>query len=111
MLRTALIGLLVGLAAPAFAQDPAAITRGEQVFAAQKCTVCHMVAGKGNKNGPLDGIGLKHTAEELRQWVTDAPTMAAKIKAERKPPMKAFVNIPPADLDDLVAFLQSLKKP
>ena len=43
MCRIALIGLLVGCAAPVFAQDPTAIARGETMFAEQKCVICHMV--------------------------------------------------------------------
>ena len=43
---------------PVFAQDKAqAIKRGEQVYAQQKCGTCHSTAGKGNKQGPLDGVG------------------------------------------------------
>ena len=36
--------------------------------------------------------------------------MAAKAKADRKPPMKAYPNIAKEDLDALVAYLASLKK-
>ena len=36
--------------------------------------------------------------------------MAAKTKAERKPPMKAYPNLAKDDLDALVAYLASLKK-
>jgi hypothetical protein len=35
--------------------------------------------------------------------------MAAKVKAERKPAMKAFPNLAKDDLDALVAFLASKK--
>ena len=35
--------------------------------------------------------------------------MATKTKAERKPVMKAYPNLPKDDLDGLVAYLQSLK--
>jgi hypothetical protein len=35
--------------------------------------------------------------------------MAAKAKAERKPAMKVF-TLPKDELDDLVAYLQTLKK-
>jgi cbb3-type cytochrome oxidase cytochrome c subunit len=37
--------------------------------------------------------------------------MAAKTKAERKPPMKAYATLPKEELDALVAYLQSLKTP
>jgi hypothetical protein len=36
--------------------------------------------------------------------------MTKKTKAERKPPMRAYPNLPKADLDALVAYMSSLKK-
>jgi mono/diheme cytochrome c family protein len=94
----------------AFAQHTEVIQRGEKVYAAQKCQICHSIAGKGNKNGPLDGVGSKLSVDEIRQWIVDAPTMTAKAKAARKPPMKSYPSIPKEDLDALVTYLYSLKK-
>ena len=82
--------------------------RGQEVYAAQKCSVCHAVAGTGNKRGALDGVGAKLSAGDLRSWITDAPAMTAKVKAERKPVMKAY-TLAKDDLDALVAYLQTLK--
>lgn len=101
---------IVMCASAAFAQHTEAIQRGEKVYTAQKCQICHSIAGKGNKNGPLDGVGSKLSVDEIRQWIVDAPTMTAKAKAARKPPMKAYPNIPKEDLDALVTYLYSLKK-
>lgn len=109
---TALI-LVTALSAAriASAQTPAQVEHGQKVFAAQKCSVCHSVAALGNKKGPLDGVGAKLSADVIRQWIVDAPAMAAKAKTERKPPMKAYATLPKEELDALVAYLQSLKKP
>ena len=104
---TALAIALVLLVTPfAHAQSVAA---GQKVYADQKCSVCHAIAGKGNKKGSLDKIGTKLSADDIRSWITDAPAMAAKAKAERKPPMKAYSTIAKADVDALVAYMQSLK--
>lgn len=92
------------------ASAQSAVERGQQVFTAQKCTVCHSVAGQGNKKGLLDGVGAKLSADEIRQWIVNAPEMAAKVKAERKPAMKPYAALPKDDLDALVAYLLSLKK-
>jgi mono/diheme cytochrome c family protein len=83
--------------------------RGQQVFAAQKCSMCHAVAGKGNAKGPLDGVGGKYSAAELKEWVVNAKGMAEKTKATRKPPMRDFSALPAADVDALVAYLRTLK--
>ena len=92
------------------AQNAATIEKGKQVYAAQKCQVCHSVSGVGNKKGMLDGIGARLKEDDLRQWIVAAPEMSAKAKAERKPAMKAYPNLPKEDLDALVSYLASLKK-
>ena len=94
----------------ASAQDKAQIERGMKVYAEQKCSVCHSIAGKGNAKGALDNVGAKLKADEIREWIVNAAEMTKKTKAERKPPMKAFANLPKEDVDALVAYLQSLKK-
>ena len=108
MIRIGLFALLLVIPATLSAQTPA--ERGQKVYAAQKCSICHSVAGVGNKRGALDEVGSKLSADETRQWIVDAPGMAAKAKAERKPPMKAYATLPKEDLDALVAYMQSLKK-
>ena len=94
------------LAVSAAAQD---LAKGEKVYADQKCGLCHSIGDKGNKKGPLDGVGGKLTAAEIRQWMVDAPGMTAKTKSERKPAMKSY-TLPGGDLDALVAYMASLKK-
>lgn len=91
----------------AAAQDAA---RGEQVFAAQKCTMCHQVAGKGNKLSPLDGIGAKMSAADIKEWIVDPDAAAKKHGSTKKPAMpKTYAKLPAADVDALVAYMQSLK--
>ena len=94
----------------ASAQDQGQIERGQKVYADQKCSICHLIAGQGNKNGPLAGVGSKLSADAIRQWIVASPEMAAKAKAERKPPMKPFTALPKEELDALVAYIGSLKK-
>jgi mono/diheme cytochrome c family protein len=103
-----IVALFVGVAATAAAQD-AKVAKGQQLFADQKCTLCHSVAGKGNAKGPLDAVGSKLKADEIRQWIVDAKGMTAKTKAARKPEMKQY-TLPQDDVDALVAYLSSLKK-
>jgi mono/diheme cytochrome c family protein len=97
--------------APAVAgQDAAAVKKGESVYGAQKCQTCHAIAGKGNKNNPLDGVGKKLSADEIRQWIVNPTEMTAKIKSTKKPPMPAkYKGLPAAELDALVAYMASLK--
>jgi mono/diheme cytochrome c family protein len=105
--------VLVAFAGAASAQD-AKVAKGKQLFTDQKCTMCHAIEGKGNVKGPLDGVGTKLTADEIRQWITDPATMATKAKADRKPAMSTmaakYKALSKDDVDALVAYLSSLKK-
>jgi mono/diheme cytochrome c family protein len=104
---TALTSLFLLTAIPAGAQDLKA--KGEKLFTDQKCSLCHSVAGKGNVKGPLDEVGTKLPAADIRAWITDAKAMTAKTGATRKPEMKQF-TLEKDDVDALVAYLTTLKK-
>jgi len=108
MVRSTVMGVLLiaAVASAASAQDLK--TKGEEVYTAQKCSLCHAVAGKGNPKGALDGVGTKLKADDIRAWLTDAKAMTAKSGATRKPDMKQY-SLPKDDVDALVAYLSSLK--
>jgi mono/diheme cytochrome c family protein len=100
--------LVAGAPRLASAQD---VKQGEQVYNAQKCQVCHSIAGKGSKTNPLDGVGSKLSAAEIREWITEPIEMAKKVQSAKKPPMaKRYDKLPAGDIDALVAYMQSLKK-
>jgi mono/diheme cytochrome c family protein len=107
-MRGITFGALVFVAAArmAGAQDSAA---GAKVFTDQKCSVCHSIGGKGNAKGPLDEVGSKLSAAEIRSWIEDAPGMTAKTNATRKPAMKSYA-LAKGEVDSLVAYLSTLKK-
>jgi len=100
--------LLQGVIAGAFFLTPTlyaqdAATQGANVYAAQKCQLCHSIADKGNKKNPLDGVGKKLSAEDIKKWIVSPK----EIKADTK--MKAYPNLPAKELDALVAYMLSLK--
>ena len=92
------------VAAPAMAQD---IEKGKAVYEAQKCSLCHSVGGRGNAKGPLDKVGAKLSADDIRKWIVTPKEM--KSDTGRKPEMRAYPSLPAADLDALVAYVKSLK--
>ena len=111
MVRTVIVTLIVlGVMPPAASAQNAAIERGKMIYAAEKCNVCHAVAGQGNKRGTLDEVGSKLTADEIRRWIVDAPAMTAATKATRKPVMRSYAHLAKEDVEALVAYMQSLKK-
>jgi len=101
------MALVAGVPGVARAQDAA---KGAEVYAAQKCSVCHSIAGKGGKSSPLDGVGAKLSAEDIKQWIVDPVAMSKKSSSTKKPPMPAkYGKLPAAELDSLVAYMVSLK--
>jgi mono/diheme cytochrome c family protein len=111
LVAAAAVTFTVGAAGAAFAQD--AKDKGLKVYTDQKCSTCHSIGGHGNAKGPLDDVGKKLTADEIRQWIVDPAAMTAKSKSERKPAMTMIAAklkaLPKADVDALVAYLSSLK--
>jgi mono/diheme cytochrome c family protein len=95
--------LAVSFAASAFAADAAA---GKTVFDGAKpaCKGCHTDA----KN-PLTKAGADNTADELKAWVRTPKDMIAKKGKKGIMPAYAADKISDADLDNLVAYMATLK--
>ena len=88
----------------------ARVDLGRKVYEQQKCASCHQIAKRGNSRFPLDGVGSKLTAAQLRRWMTDTAEMEAalpRLPAIRMSEMKFRLNA--RELDALVAYLASLK--
>ena len=103
--------LTLALAMPvgAAAQDADLIKKGQEIYAAQKCSMCHSIAGKGGKQSPLDGVGKKLSADDIRAWIINPAEMTKKTSSTKKPPMpNKWSKLPAADVDALVAYMQSL---
>jgi mono/diheme cytochrome c family protein len=102
------LGLGLAWAGSASADDT---ERGKEVYAEQKCKLCHSIAGEGNKKGSLDDVGSRVSAEDMKAWHRDPAAMTQKAGAERKPQMKKYPpeKLSDEDLDALVAYLLTLK--
>ena len=97
--------------------DPKAASAGRKLYVTYKCDKCHTIAGRGTKktDGELDSVGAELTAAEIKKWLTSPAEMEATLK---KPPKgtDAMSNalktkgIEPAEIDALVAYMQTLTK-
>jgi len=77
--------------------------RGEQVYKSHQCSMCHKVNGLGGKKGPaLDDVGAKRDAAWLEKYLMNPKSMIPK---GTMPPAK----VTPAELKDLVDYLETLK--
>jgi mono/diheme cytochrome c family protein len=91
------------------APDAKKVEAGKAAYEKYGCAKCHMIAGKGSKISPLDGVGTKLSAADLKMWITDPAAMQAKLPKKPIVPMKK-VDMPDADVDAIVAYLQTIKK-
>ena len=98
---TLALAAAVALAAPVRAGDA---TAGKEAYKTHKCSMCHQIAGAGGKmGGALDDIGAKKDADTLKKYIKDPKSVNDKAK------MKAYPDMTEKDLDDLVAYMMSLK--
>jgi mono/diheme cytochrome c family protein len=90
-------------------EKQALIAAGRRIFEAQGCMRCHSIAGEGSTRNPLDGVGERHTAEAIRQWIIAPAELKDQLSARAFQVKQAYHSLPPEDLDALVAYLQSLR--
>jgi mono/diheme cytochrome c family protein len=104
--------LWVGLGvASAQAPDPAKVALGAKTLEDTKCEKCHGSEGMGNKDKKLSLVGVspKMSAADIRKWIVTPEAMTAKLPRQPIEPMKKF-DLTEAQVDALVAYVQSLKK-
>jgi nitric oxide reductase subunit C len=102
LLATASVAILTGLA---FAQDPKLVAKGQSLSVKNKCSMCHLVGGKGGKIGlALDGVSERRDAAAMRRILTDPlkEFPDAKIKMPK-------IDWAAGDVDAVIAYLQTLK--
>jgi mono/diheme cytochrome c family protein len=100
MRRIAMVILMLGIAAPAFAGVDA------QELYNKKCKVCHELKGvagpKAKVGGKLDGIGAKHDEAWLKAYLTDPKSKMPDAKMKK-------INLSPEELDAMAQFLAQQK--
>jgi len=89
-------------------------TRGEKIFREDpvaSCIRCHQLGGEGGVVGPyLDGIAIRKELDYLREsLVTPQAKMAEGFNAGVSPMPPFGVLLKPQELEDVLAFLQTLE--
>ena len=94
--------VLIGLGAATMAASGDKV-KGEKVYKDAKCSVCHKIGSTGGKMGPeLTKVGAARDLAWLTKYLVNPKAENPKNKM---PPVKAKG----ADLDDLIAYMLSLK--
>jgi mono/diheme cytochrome c family protein len=99
----AVMGLGIGIS---YAGDVAA---GSVVYE-KKCRICHGDKGEGNPD-----VAKKLKAEQKPLWSDEVQKMSdadlTKLIKEGKDKMKPPKNVSDADIDNVIAFVRTIKKP
>jgi cytochrome c2 len=104
---TVAVASLTLASALVYARDPTLVARGQKLAVEHKCSMCHLVAGKGGKIGKaLDGVSDRYDAAALKHILTDPQKEFPDAKI--KMPKVAWAA---GDIDAVVAYLQTLKAP
>lgn len=86
------------LPGPAFAEA----AKGEQVYKAKQCSLCHKINGSGGKQGPdLSDVGTKRDAEWLQKYLVNPKSVVPK-------GTMPAAKVTPDELRDLIDFLETL---
>ena len=96
------LNLLIIAALTATSMSAADATAGKAVYAA-KCKSCHGADGEGN---PAIAKAMKVEMKPLSATTTDVKDVITKGQGKMKP----VTSVTGADLDNVVAYVNSLKK-
>lgn len=81
---------------------------GRALFESQGCVHCHAIGDRGNPRNPLDGVGAHRKPEELRDWITAGGEARGILSPAVVQAKRHYAELPPEQLDALVAYLAGL---
>jgi mono/diheme cytochrome c family protein len=88
--------------------------KGKALFLANGCMDCHSINGQGCTEGvSLSSVGLRRDADFLKQQLIDPDKHVEKNKKafNSEPNLMSNPNLSPREVDLIVTYLQTLKKP
>lgn len=101
---TALAAMIASAGSPVGAA-PGSVANGQKLYTTQGCASCHTIGGKGGKIGP--DLSKEGTKKRSTQWlVAFLKNPKSTNPKSIMPPVKGS----PKELQDLAAYMQSLKK-
>lgn len=87
--------------------DSKLIEEGRKIYQEQNCSACHSIAGKGNPRTPLDSVGIRRTAEELRNWVIGSDKLQGLLPDSIRRLKQKYKELSEDELDAIVSYLKN----
>lgn len=104
---TRMPGLEPPVQSPPAAAEPARLALGRAVLEREGCLQCHALGGSGNPRSPLDGIGARRPAADIRQWIVADAAVADRLPARIAQVKQRYRALPEDELDALIEYLLS----
>lgn len=99
---------------PVKSKSNADAARGKQLYLANGCMDCHSIDGRGCTEGvSLSSVGLRRDAQFLKEQLIDPEKHVEKNRKafNSEPNLMTNPNLTPKEIDLIVDYLQTLKKP
>lgn len=84
---------------------------GKEIYGREGCARRHSIAGEGSPRSPLDGVGERLSAEEIRKWIVAAPELEDELSGRVFRAKQAYGKLPEAELVALAAYLRTPRPP
>lgn len=89
--------------------EPKRIETGRQIYKQQACANCHSIAGQGNPRNPLDSVGTKRSADELRDVIIGADVLQGALPESVRKLKQRYRKLSDDELNALVVYMLSLR--
>jgi len=89
--------------------DPERIEAGRKVYEERGCAICHTIAGEGDNQYPLDGVGGRMNAAQLRDHIAPPDAMRPKFPEAVFEIKSDYRDMPDGEMNDLLEYLSSLR--
>lgn len=87
-----------------------AMTDGRSLYEAKQCGTCHSINGVGNPRHPLDGVGGRLNAAELRDAITGSGSIGSALSKTVRQRKARYAEMQAEEMTSLIAYLSSLEK-
>jgi cytochrome c2 len=81
---------------------------GHAVFRNWGCHRCHSVQGVGSRRFPLDGVGSRRTAGELRAWTVGSAALQDSISPSAFRAKRRYEEVPEEEMRLLLEWMGTL---
>ncbi|PHQ96994.1 MAG: hypothetical protein COB40_06400 [Marinosulfonomonas sp.] len=89
--------------------DAQSVAAGWEIYERENCARCHSIDGQGSPRTPLDGVGTRHDAEAMIDWIVGAEKLQGMLSDRTWQQKQSYKELSAEDLRVLSIYMQSLR--